>query len=218
MPMKLLCTADLHSRSEAFGQILADAAAVDLILFGGDITHFGSADDAESLVRQAEATGAAVLAVAGNCDNAEIDRRLTELGVSVNGCGWVHDGLGIHGLSGIPPWNSRMYQFSEDELAERLAAGRLQVDAAERRAVLAHVPPYGGRLDRVAMLKHAGSRALREFVDRQQPELVVCGHVHEARGIEQFGRTTVVNCGPAAAGYYALVDFGREVQVELCRA
>ena len=218
--MKLLGITDLHGSSAALERILAHAAAMDAILLGGDITDFGSPEDAERLLRQARAVGNTVLAVAGNCDSAAIDARLAELGVSLHARGVIHQGVGIHGLSAMPPWRSGMYQFSEAELAEALSGGCAQIAGAGRHVVLSHPPPHGTRLDRTTFFRHVGSTALREFIDRTQPSLVICGHVHEGRGIEQLGRTTAVNCGPAAAGYYALAELreGDEVKVELRRA
>jgi len=83
--------------------------------------------------------------------------------------------------------------------------------------VLAHVPPHDCRLDCTGLGDHVGSRALRRFIDEHQPDLVVCGHVHEARGTERLGRTLVVNCGPATSGCYALLDLDERMDVELCR-
>ena len=216
--MRLLCITDMHDNGAALRRILAEARAADIILLGGDITNFGSPADAQRLLREAQAGGTPVLAVGGNCDSAQIDRRLEELGVLLHGRGVIQQGVGIQGLSGIPPWRPKMYQFTEEELAQALQAGYAQLAGAEHHAILAHVPPHGGQLDRTYFFQHVGSRALRQFIDRTQPELVICGHVHEARGIEQLGRTTVVNCGAAASGYYALAKVGDEVKVELRRA
>jgi Icc-related predicted phosphoesterase len=66
--------------------------------------------------------------------------------------------------------------------------------------------------------ENVGSTALRAFIERTQPAVVFCGHIHEGRGVEQIGRTTVVNCGPAAAAMYAVAEFGSAVQVELRQA
>ena len=159
-----------------------------------------------------------MLAVAGDCDDAEIDRRLVELEVSLAGRGMIHAGVGLHGLSAMPPWHGNMYERTEDELAKALRAGHAQIGGAEHHVVLSHPPPYGGALDRISTSKHVGSTALRSFIDRMQPELVLCGHIHESRGVENFGRTTAVNCGLAATGFYALAVLGNEVHVDLCRA
>jgi len=205
--MKLLAAADIHGSARTFSQILDDAGPVDLVLLAGDLTHFGTPHDAETLISLAQSKATHVLAVAGNCDSAQIDSRLRELGVSLFRRGVVLGPLGFIGLSAMPPWMSTMYHFSEQELAEALDAGRRQVAAAGRLVVLSHAPPHGTRLDRVWLLgRHVGSTALREFVDRVQPELVVCGHIHEARGVDELGRTTIVNCGSAAKGFYAIIE------------
>ena len=127
------------------------------------------------------------------------------------------NGVGVHGISAIPPWQKHMYGFTEDELARHLEVGYIQVKDAQRHVVLAHVPPRGLKLDRTHFFQHAGSLALREFVEKTQPALVVCGHIHESRGVEQLGRTTVVNCGPGGSGYYAIANLINDVQVDLLR-
>ncbi len=220
--MKLLCLTDLHGNQKALARIAEAAAPVDLVLLGGDITNFGQPEEAEHLVGQLAQVGAEVLAVAGNCDSAAIEQRLIELGISVFRRGLVRRGIGFHGLSAMPPWRSDMYQFTEDELAEMLQEGAAQLEETDRRVVLSHAPPRNGKLDRTHLLKHVGSTALREYVDREQPELVVCGHIHEGRGTTTLGRTTVVNCGTADKGYYALIEMNedpnRAPEVTLLRA
>ncbi len=216
--MKLLGVTDLHDSRTALKRILEAAGPVDLILLGGDLTNFGSPAGAEELVRQAQDTGTEVLAVAGNCDSAEIDQRLVELEVSLAGRGLIRGDVGLHGLSAMPPWRGDMYQLSEEELARSLQAGYAQIAGAKHHVVLSHPPPRGRKLDRTSVSKHVGSTALRSFIDDTQPELVICGHIHESRGVENFGPTTAVNCGPAAAGFYALTEVGDQLRVDLCRA
>ena len=48
--------------------------------------------------------------------------------------------------------------------------------------------------------------------------LVVCGHIHEARGLERTGRATIVNCGHARRGHHALIDLATKPRVELRKA
>jgi Icc-related predicted phosphoesterase len=57
---------------------------------------------------------------------------------------------------------------------------------------------------------HIGSRAVREFAEERQPELVLCGHVHEARSIDRIGATRIVNPGAARDGHYAIVEIEEE--------
>jgi L-alanine-DL-glutamate epimerase-like enolase superfamily enzyme len=69
--------------------------------------------------------------------------------------------------------------------------------------------------DRTFLMRHVGSQALRAFVDAHQPDLVICGHIHEARGIDRIAATQVVNCGLAAAGSYAVVEVAASLAIEL---
>jgi Icc-related predicted phosphoesterase len=55
--------------------------------------------------------------------------------------------------------------------------------------------------------------------------LMVCGHIHEARGIKEENGTIVVNPGMAAAGFAALIDIdtddpaeGPRIDVRLIKA
>jgi Icc-related predicted phosphoesterase len=216
--MKLIAITDLHDHQAVLRRILSDAGSADAILLGGDLTNFGSPADAERLVQEAQTTGITVWAVAGNCDSAEIDQRLVELGVSLMGRGVIEQEVGLHGLSAMPPWRSDMYQFTEDELAQALQAGHKSIGDAKHHVVLSHSPPQNMTVDRTMWDDHVGSSALREFIETTQPDLVFCGHIHEARSVEKLGRTTVVNCGPAATGFYATAEVGSDVKVELRQA
>lgn len=204
--MRLLGIADLHGKIAALEGILQAAGPVDAVLLAGDITHFGTPEQAEQVVRHVQAVCANVFAVAGNCDSLAICERLSHLGVSLNGRGTMFRSVGFHGLAAIPPWRGRMYQRTEDDLAESLQRGMTQIAQAGTRVLLTHVPPFGTSVDRVFLGRHCGSVALREFVEVHKPCLLVCGHIHESAGIETLGPTVVVNCGPASRGSYALAD------------
>ena len=188
-----------------------------MILLGGDLTNFGTPADVEKIVYIAQSANLPVLAVAGNCDSAQIDRRLVELGLSVAEKGVIINDVGIHGLSAAPPWRRGMYEFTEEELAAQLQTGYNQIQNARWHVVLSHVPPRGIKLDRTHLFQHVGSTALREFIEQTHPALVVCGHIHESRGVDMLGPTTVVNCGPAASGFYAIAEISDQVRVDLRR-
>jgi Icc-related predicted phosphoesterase len=216
--MRLLCLSDLHGSHTALHQILDDAGPADLVVLAGDLTHFGEPADAETIVRLAGQHGGRVLAVAGNCDSRAIDRRMDELGVGLMRSAVVHDGVAFYGLSAMPIWMGTMYEMSEDDLAEalRIGLGSLSDRFDGRFEVLvSHPPPRACSLDRTNRGEHVGSTAVREWIDRVEPSLVVSGHIHEGRGRETIGRTQVVNCGPAFDGCYAIVTLDDTISVEL---
>ena len=213
--MKILAITDLHDKRASLERILADVGPVDTNLLGGDITNFGSAKDVTRLVQIAAQSGAKVLAVAGNCDSPQIEQQLVELGVSLHGRGVVIGNVGFHGVSAMPLWRSGMYQFTEEQIAQFLRTGHDQIAGAKHVVVLSHFPPRNERVDRTDRGDHVGSTSLQAFIRDTQPQLVLCGHIHEGRGIELLDQTTVVNCGLGAAGSYALADVGERLTVEL---
>jgi uncharacterized protein len=75
-----------------------------------------------------------------------------------------------------------------------------------------HTPPFDTRCDMVGATLHVGSRALRDFIERHQPPLVLSGHIHESPRVssawrDTIGRTVVVNPGQFGASRLSGVWF-----------
>lgn len=71
--------------------------------------------------------------------------------------------------------------------------------------LICHQPPYGF-LDKVSgkygapksyIGKHAGSKAILDYIRKYQPKYVFCGHIHEGEGRVKIGKTEVYNLGVA---------------------
>ncbi len=68
--------------------------------------------------------------------------------------------------------------------------------------LITHIPPYG-ILDTVNSRitppawngRHAGSKAILEYIGRYQPRYVFCGHIHEGEGMMWKGDSAVYNLG-----------------------
>src|SRR5215472_8437906 len=83
-------------------------------------------------------------------------------------------------------------EYSEDELARRLN----KFADLKPLVMICHAPPLNSALDRINDGLHAGSRAVREFIERIQPMHFFCGHIHEAEGqVAQIGGTKARNVG-----------------------
>ena len=214
--MRVAYVVDVHDRFGAVEDVLAKLDPVDVLIVGGDITTAGSSDDAERAVERWRPLAPTLLAVAGNMDSPAIDARLAELGVSIHGRGVVVDDVGFGGASGCPesPMHTP-HELPDEEFAANAAAALGALESARVRILCPHAPPYGTTCDRIRSGAHVGSAALRALIEREQPDLVLCGHIHESRGEDVIGRTRVVNPGPAADGHYALVEVAAEVSVEL---
>lgn len=207
---------DVHDRFAAVPEMLRETGAVDLLVIGGDITTAGTPDDAERAVEGWRILVPRLLAVAGNMDSASIDDRLDELGVALDRRGTVFGEVGIFGVSAAPVSGlGTPYELSEDELARRIDSAFEQVAASSLRIFCPHAPPRGTACDRLEDGRHVGSEAVRTFVEREQPDLVLCGHIHQSRGADTIGRSRIINPGPASAGHYALVETGPELELWL---
>ncbi len=214
--MRIAYVVDVHGHSGAVAEVLARLEPVDLLLVGGDITTGGTPDQAERAVRGWLDLAPRLLAVAGNMDSAAIDARLAELGVALDGRGVVIGEVGVFGVSAAPVSPLRTpYELADAELERRIEAGFAAVRGSRITVFCPHAPPRDTACDRLHSGRHVGSAVIRAFIDREQPDLVLCGHIHEARGKDRLGRTLVVNPGPVSAGHYALVEIGDGVEVTL---
>lgn len=73
----------------------------------------------------------------------------------------------------------------------------------ENPVLISHTPPYGS-LDKIKNGKHIGSKILLEAIKKHQPKLVLCGHIHGAKGKAKIGKTRVINLG--CCGDYEIID------------
>jgi hypothetical protein len=214
--MKIAYLVDVHDRFEAVPQAMSGIGPVDLLVVGGDITTGGTADDAARAIDGWLGLAPHLLALAGNMDSPTIDARLADLGVGLDSRGFEFGDVGVFGVSAIPrsPLHTP-YELDDDELERRLEAGFAEVQDCRVRILCPHAPPQGTACDRLPSGEHVGSAVIRSFVEREQPDLVLCGHIHESRGSDRIGGTEVVNPGPALAGHYAVVEVDGTVEVQL---
>ncbi len=214
--MRILAFSDIHGSYKKVDEILSQESGYDSIIIAGDLTTVGSQEEATKALKLFQSHGKPVSVVAGNMDPGELEETFENLGVSINARGAVRDGVGFFGVSASPftPMNTP-YEISENEIKQRAESGWKDVAAARWKIFVPHAPPRNTKVDRIMTGAHVGSVAVREFVEKYQPDGVVCGHIHEARGIDTIGKTRIVNCGQAGKGYYAVITIGDSVTIEL---
>jgi Icc-related predicted phosphoesterase len=86
----------------------------------------------------------------------------------------------------------------------------LTAERGDEEVLVAHAPPYGGALDRLWDGTAAGSKAVRDFLLKQQPILSLHGHIHESpavsgRWAEAVGRTLAVQPGQTPERLHAVL-------------
>lgn len=107
------------------------------------------------------------------------------------------------------PGSVELYTRRENRLAS------LAADCSERQSVLlSHLPPFGSGVDTMGERRRRygglpwGSISVRTHVERFGPEVVACGHIHEAAGIERLGETLCVNPGRQSVRAVRLTEDG----------
>lgn len=213
--MRILAFSDLHGAYDAVEKVLRQELAFDVVVIGGDLTTHGTPAEASVAVERFQQCGRPLVAVAGNMDPPQADSAFEGLGVSINARGIVIGDAGFFGVSASPftPFQTP-YEISEEEIRDRAEAGWADVRDARWKIFVPHAPPAHTALDRTFFGKHVGSTAVRAFIEKRRPDVVVCGHIHESRGMDMIGGTMMVNCGQAGKGYYAVVTLADQITVE----
>ena len=214
--MKIAYVVDVHGDFAAVTRALGRIGATDVLIVGGDITTKGSPDDVARTITGWRPLATRLFAVAGNMDSAAIDTRLANLSVSLDARGVVIGEVGFFGVSAGPksPLHTP-YEITEEQIADRIETGFAAVKDCRVKVFCPHAPPANTACDRIHSGLHVGSTAVRAFIERAQPDLVLCGHIHESRGEDRIGHSRIVNPGPITQGHYAVADIGETVTVLL---
>jgi uncharacterized protein len=161
-------------------------------------------------------SGRTCLVMPGNDDEYYIDEYLGDGdgGIVRNVDGEVvklANGIEVLSLawSNQTPWASAR-EFTEEEIAARLAELTGRLEHPESAIFNIHVPPFRTGIDTVQKLDAefrpviensmpveipAGSTAVREAIEQFQPLLGLHGHIHESKGDPRIGRTLCLNPG-----------------------
>lgn len=199
--MKLLVFSDIHNDYRALERLIETEA--DYYVAAGDLVSWARGLDRCGEIMRPRADRVYVLP--GNHESAgDIAAFCRKFGFhdfheqALEAGGFHIAGLGY---SNPTPFNTPG-EFTEEEIAMRLA----RFAELQPLVLICHAPPHGTPLDKVRNGVHAGSKSVREFIEKRQPLYFFCGHIHEAAGVEiEFGKTRAVNVGPQ--GY--LLDFAK---------
>jgi uncharacterized protein len=205
--VKLLVFSDIHGDARALDRLMAIEA--DYYFCAGDLVNFSRGLDAMGEILRKR--GDRVYVIPGNHESA---RQVADLCARF-GLNDFHGGrieIGAFHVIGLGYSNPTPFdtpgEYSEEELELRLH----EFDGLKPMIAICHVPPQGTMLDRITNLRHAGSRSMREFLQREKPRYFFCGHIHEAAGAqEKLGETSAMNVGKK--GY--LLDLKKQAELGL---
>lgn len=57
--------------------------------------------------------------------------------------------------------------------------------------------------------KHVGDEYFSEYIKKYQPEVFLCGHMHEYQGLRKLGKTSIINVGEGGKGKAAIIEIDK---------
>lgn len=216
--LRIAAVGDIHCGKHSQGAFQKMTRAVqelaDVLLLVGDLTDYGTEEEARMLVRELSSLRLPILAVLGNHDFESAHQEivtnvLREAGViMLDGDTYEYSGVGFAGVKGfaggfgrraLAPWGEPIIkQFVHEGIEEALklesALGRLRTN---KKVVLLHYAPIHQTVvgEPEEILPFLGSTRLEEVCDRFRASVIFHGHAHHGthEGVTKSG-IPVFNC------------------------
>ncbi|MFC1741298.1 metallophosphoesterase [Nanoarchaeota archaeon] len=196
--LKILAASDIHGDTNLVNTLAekAEKEDVDLVVLCGDLT-LGEMST-KNIVGPFTRRHKKVLIIPGNHESIATTEFMAELyepdARSIHGYSVQYKDVGIFGAGGAtnvgpqPP-------ISEEEMYDLLKKGFERIRYLKKKIMVTHIHPTETKIEKFSKFV-PGSKAVQKAVETFQPDLLLCGHVHEAEGLEEkLGKTRVINVG-----------------------
>lgn len=202
---------DIHEKYAPFDSI-PELAEADGIIVTGDLTNYGGAVKAASIMQVLRTRCPRVLAQAGNLDKPSVDDWLTDQSCNIHAkITGLAPGIFVLGLGGSTPTPGHTpLEFTEEQYRSWLSPLTENARRCGHLILASHNPPKDTACDRLTNGMHVGSEAVRSFIGDVQPELCICGHIHESMAEDSIGKTKIINPGMLGEGGYVVIRFGQD--------
>ncbi|MCW1301019.1 MAG: metallophosphoesterase [Candidatus Nanoarchaeia archaeon] len=195
MTLKVLAASDIHGDLGLVKKLAKKARKekVDVIILCGDITL--AETNLEGLVGPLKQNCKKLILVPGNHESVATANFLATLySPGVYNLHGYAIRIGDVGFFGVGLSNIGIFQFDESEVEQLLESSFEKIRDARKKIMVTHTPPYGTKLDNLGFF--VGSIGIRRAVKKLQPDLVLCGHIHETFGkVDRIGKSRIINVG-----------------------
>ncbi len=220
--MRYLILADVHGSIGNLDKVLeyARAEGIKSIILLGDLPAYGELKNQKGNIDWCrrildKLKDFNLLAIPGNCDTPAILDELDGRGISLHKKIKAEKDMNLIGFGGstVTPYQTP-FELGEEEIHDGLEK-LMKKTGSGKKILLMHQPPWNTRCDVTYQGGHVGSTALREIIERYQPNIVLCSHIHESGGTKDvIGETRIYNTGALLNGYFSVLDSGN-LTVEL---
>lgn len=190
--VRIFAAGDFHGDKTAainLAQKAIDEKA-DIIILNGDIVE---EENTEGVMYHFVKTGKPIFLVPGNHDWFATDLLATQYKAeNLHGKSKQIQHVGIFGCGGT---NAGINMLTEKEIYDTIKETHIGIMQAQKKVLVTHIHPANTMMEKFSQFVK-GSTGLRKAIDATKPDIVICGHVHEAEGIEEkVGNTKVINVG-----------------------
>lgn len=192
--MRILGAGDLHGNL-FLAKALAEKAVsekVDLVVLCGDLIDEDSSDN---ILKPFKDKSLKTLFVHGNHESRASADFLAYINKAklLHGYAAKYDDVGFFGCGSA---NIGIHGLSEKEIFNTLDKAHKGISYLDKKVMVTHVHPSGTKMERLSRFV-PGSLGVSEAIKKFKPSVVLCSHVHEAQGLEEFvDGVHVINVGP----------------------
>ncbi|QTA38418.1 metallophosphoesterase [Thermosipho ferrireducens] len=213
MKIKILLTSDIHGSELAVKKLRAIKNCFDYFIFCGDLLpKFVDEDKSLKEVQQEwfyniflplaeEINGYFIL---GNDDKIHYEgKRL------LNDPLEIENGISIISYDKVPltPFNT-WRELSDDLIEEQLQ----KLTVKKPFIFITHAPPF--KILDEARRRNFGSKAIRDFVFKENPLVHCFGHIHESFGDIKINDVTFINCAFETFLKFYIIEIDENLNVE----
>ena len=191
--MRILACSDIHGDQRLAEKLAqkAEAENVDLVVLCGDLSNDGT--DTDNIIGAFVKRNKKVIFVPGNHESIATADFLAELygAHNIHGYSIKHKDIGFFGCGGanIGP----ILKLEEEEIFQVLKKAYSGMGTVRKKIMVSHVHPKDSKMERFSNFV-TGSHGIKKAIEYFQPDILLCGHVHEAEGLEEMmGNTKVIN-------------------------
>ncbi len=189
--MKFLVFSDTHDDFDILKKLVKRSKEKDIecVLVAGDFTDFER--NMRKVFKALQTIGKPVYVIPGNHEEGDIYKEVIKeypncINVDRSAIDLNSHVLLSYGGDG----------FAMEDPEFRAIAREWYGKYKDKKVVLMlHGPPFATKLDYLDHLKrHVGNKDYRKFIERMQPRLVICGHLHETAGLtDEIGTSKIVS-------------------------
>ena len=211
--MKIVAITDIHGKENPDFYKYLDENDIDLVLICGDITNFGPLDFVKKFIDNVKSTGVDIIGIHGNCDPEGVSEEVVNSGaIFIHNNVVSYDDVILFGFGGSnpTPFNTPS-EFDDSVIYESLKDLFADYDFVNNgdgklHLLVTHAPPFDTLVDELPDGGHAGSMGVRKIIEEFQPDINLCGHIHESRSKDKINNTLIFNPGPLEENYVVLIE------------